>query len=147
MIATQNYKVVNAEGGKVFHDVPQNWLVADPHHWFWNILRHFTKARAKSASQNHCFHLQTTCPMFRSIPSKNAKDQQRQCRRSWLLSFESNGLLKVIRLGKLISRTSVKHQPNTICQGTGGVIHTDWSRLRDLNPGPTHYECVALPLS
>ena len=22
-----------------------------------------------------------------------------------------------------------------------------WSRLGDLNPGPTHYECVALPLS
>jgi hypothetical protein len=29
------------------------------------------------------------------------------------------------------------------------AIATDstWSRLGDLNPGPTHYECVALPLS
>ena len=25
--------------------------------------------------------------------------------------------------------------------------HEMWSRLGDLNPGPTHYECVALPLS
>ena len=25
--------------------------------------------------------------------------------------------------------------------------HKIWSRLGDLNPGPTHYECVALPLS
>ena len=25
--------------------------------------------------------------------------------------------------------------------------HFHWSRLGDLNPGPTHYECVALPLS
>ncbi len=24
---------------------------------------------------------------------------------------------------------------------------TNQSRLGDLNPGPTHYECVALPLS
>ena len=26
-------------------------------------------------------------------------------------------------------------------------VHFVWSRLGDLNPGPTHYECVALPLS
>ena len=26
-------------------------------------------------------------------------------------------------------------------------INGNWSRLGDLNPGPTHYECVALPLS
>jgi len=27
------------------------------------------------------------------------------------------------------------------------MTHNLWSRLGDLNPGPTHYECVALPLS
>jgi hypothetical protein len=27
------------------------------------------------------------------------------------------------------------------------VVREQESRLRDLNPGPTHYECVALPLS
>jgi len=26
-------------------------------------------------------------------------------------------------------------------------LHNPASHLRDLNPGPTHYECVALPLS
>ena len=27
------------------------------------------------------------------------------------------------------------------------MLRIAWSRLGDLNPGPTHYECVALPLS
>lgn len=34
-------------------------------------------------------------------------------------------------------------QPQTFCV----TIGIDWCRKRDLNPRPTHYECVALPLS
>src|SRR5829696_996000 len=31
------------------------------------------------------------------------------------------------------------------CQASAEGIQTPWSRLGESNPGPTHYECVALP--
>ena len=45
-----------------------------------------------------------------------------------------------------LARPAIRLQPRTgDGVATGGPV--TWSRLGDLNPGPTHYECVALPLS
>src|SRR5215217_4126848 len=44
-----------------------------------------------------------------------------------------------------ISRNHVKHQPKAKSQASAEGIHRIGSRLGESNPGPTHYECVALP--
>ena len=60
--------------------------------------------------------------------------------------FEADRNDHADRLDALAREASVEEcSPNVPQSGENG--QKSWSRLGDLNPGPTHYECVALPLS
>ena len=50
------------------------------------------------------------------------------------------------RLDQIAKRTFTQRS-SQIVRIDSKIKAKSWSRLGDLNPGPTHYECVALPLS
>src|SRR5262249_6079301 len=40
--------------GIILHHMPQNWAIANRHHWLWRCLRIFAHAHSKTATkQNH----------------------------------------------------------------------------------------------
>lgn len=47
-----------------------------------------------------------------------------------------------VKDGRLLAVAAIQDQQSAFL-----ALRCPWSQLRDLNPGPTRYECVALPLS
>src|SRR5437660_66345 len=66
-IAQAQNKIFMAVVGVDFHDVPENWPLANRHHGFGTESGLFAQARSHTAAKNDYFHKKIVCRLIRYI--------------------------------------------------------------------------------